>query len=373
MDDTDREGLANEFTLADVEPGARGEYYPLITDSALASILDSLGTAPNFRECMRQCALTLHQATQADGASVFRLVGQGPGQELEQLHSVGFPGALAQMTLHMGLTSSFSGAAAKQGRLILSRDPAADPRVPEAYRQLLSDAGFKTLAALPLLLHAQVVGAVALGWRARVNLSEHDCAMLMRIAYGIAIAVEHDLREVESTSDSLTGVFNRREFDARMPEVLQRYRDLQRPLTMAVLDLDDFKQCNDQHGHLLGDEILKAAARLMQARVLMQGGEVFRIGGEEFVLLLPERDASGGKTLVAEICSEFAKQRFVGRDGEGFGVTMSAGIAQYDPAANESVQGLFGRADHAMYRAKMGGKDRIEQADAAAPTDSEDG
>ena len=364
MATTEQHDVGSEFTLADVDPGKGREVYPLISEGALAAILSSLGTAPSFRDCMRQCALTLHQWTHADGASVFRLV--GGGEELEQVHSVGFPRAVAEMTQQMSLNKSFTGSAAREKRLILCRNPATDQRVPVVYRQLLVDEGFQTLVAIPLMMHAEVVGAISLGWRERVNLSERDCDMLMHIGFGIAIAVDHDLREFESTRDGLTGLYNRREFDARMPQLLQICRQSGTPLSLAVLDLDDFKYCNDRHGHLLGDEILKAAAKLMQAHMLMQSGDVFRIGGEEFVLLLPRQSAADCGSLVEGICADFAAESFTGRNGQPFGVTMSAGIAEYDQTSMETPRDLFGRADQAMYQAKESGKNRVMIATTAA-------
>lgn len=329
----------------------------LVASAALQSILRSLGTAPNFRDCMRACALTLHQSTHADGATIYRMSKQG--HQLEQIHSVGFPREFTRSSQHIDLHDSLTGQAILERQLILSAEAGQDERIPEPFRQQLADSGFKSVASLPLLMHGDVVGAITLGWRRRVRLNADEQRLLMDIGYGIAIAVEHDLREFESTRDALTGLRNRRDFDAQLPELIRACVATGTPISLAMLDLDDFKSCNDTHGHLMGDEILKTLASLITSHMLMERGDGFRIGGEEFVIVLPGLAALDAHSLIDEIRGELMRCEFSARNGERFHISLSAGIAEYDAGARESLSALFSRADQAMYAAKAQGKNRV--------------
>ncbi len=346
----------DDFTLADVDVMGQEDAVPLVANTALRAILQSLGTAPSFRECMRECALTLHQWTHADGATVFRLA--TGGHELEQIHSVGFPREMTERSQRLPLYGTLTGLAVRQKQLIFSQQIPTDDLIPEDYRRDLALDGMQTVLALPLLMHAQVVGAITLAWRRKLHLSEADRDLLMSIGYGIAIAVEHDLREFESTRDGLTGLLNRRAFDQRLPELRNACRRASSPLALAMLDLDDFKICNDTHGHLVGDEILRTTAGQITANMLLERGDVFRIGGEEFVLLLPNCGDEQALGLVHRIARTVANQEYSGRDGERFHVTLSAGIALYDFASSEPLSEFYARADQAMYTAKQTGKNR---------------
>ena len=161
--------------------------------------------------------------------------------------------------------------------------------------------------------------------------------------------------EAEAQSDGLTGLGNRRHLDQRLPQLLQRAQDQGLPLTMALIDLDFFKQINDRHGHAIGDKVLVEMAR--QLRENTRGSDVLaRIGGEEFLIVFA--DMTGAQAY--EAC-ERLRVRVAAHDWEMLApqlkVTLSIGLAYappYDMAA------LFDEADRAMYRAKQGGRNRVE-------------
>ena len=161
--------------------------------------------------------------------------------------------------------------------------------------------------------------------------------------------------EADIQRDPLTGLGNRRAVDHRLPALLRDTAAAGRPVTLAILDLDHFKQVNDRHGHLVGDRVLVATAQLLRECV-RQADLVARIGGEEFLAVLPDADES----LALEVC-ERIRQRVAGHDwasvAPGLAVTLSAGLAS-SPPYDETA--LATRADQALYRAKARGRNGVE-------------
>lgn len=159
-----------------------------------------------------------------------------------------------------------------------------------------------------------------------------------------------------ATRDELTGVYNRR----WLMEMLQKEKDRTdregQPFCICLVDLDHFKRINDTYGHSAGDVVLKSFAHTT-ARTLRASDVVARYGGEEFLLFLPNTHLELAKISVERVRNELALTSFEGLPPE-LRITMSVGIAQY--SSQESISELISRADQATYRAKAGGRDRIE-------------
>lgn len=152
--------------------------------------------------------------------------------------------------------------------------------------------------------------------------------------------------------DALTGVYSRMAYDERIVQELSRWNRYQAPFSYAILDIDHFKRINDTYGHNAGDKALKIVAQLMQSYV-RQSDYVFRIGGEEFVLLLCNTDAGGASAMVDKLRNGIAGSSFHFK-GEPVSVTLSAGITETRPG--DSVESIYERADGALYRAKNSGR-----------------
>jgi len=163
----------------------------------------------------------------------------------------------------------------------------------------------------------------------------------------------------ESIHDPLTGAINRREFERQFQKMLQHSIRHNRPLTVAMLDLDHFKGVNDTHGHQVGDELLKTFCSVVEGN--LRPGDVFaRYGGEEFIAVLPESDAMGARR-VAERLRLLAGGSGVKRNGKMVSTTVSIGLATF-PADGSTVDQLLAAADRALYGAKAAGRDRVEVA-----------
>jgi diguanylate cyclase (GGDEF)-like protein/PAS domain S-box-containing protein len=160
--------------------------------------------------------------------------------------------------------------------------------------------------------------------------------------------------------DHLTGLANRRAFFDTAEIELQRWARQPRPLSLMMIDADHFKQVNDRHGHAAGDAVLRHLAVALSActRAI---DVVARIGGEEFVVLLPDTAIEGAHALAQRIC-ERVTAGAVEVDGERIRYTVSAGVAQMQ-AGVAGLDGLIKHADAALYRAKALGRNRVERWD----------
>ena len=167
--------------------------------------------------------------------------------------------------------------------------------------------------------------------------------------------VENKLREM-ATTDGLTGALNRRRLMELGHDELERSRRYDRPLGLIMFDVDHFKKVNDTRGHAAGDEVLRVLTAT--ARETLRGADVLgRIGGEEFAVLLPETDLTAA-SKAAERLRFAAEAMRLECDGQTFSVTVSLGVVLLNK--DESLEDLFKRADQALYRAKEGGRNRVE-------------
>ena len=166
-------------------------------------------------------------------------------------------------------------------------------------------------------------------------------------------------REVEASTDALTGVLQRRAFLERAAQSLAQCLQLQRPLALLMIDLDHFKEKNDSYGHAVGDLVLREAAKRL-GTTLRAGDLLGRYGGEEFVITLPF--ATQAQALeVAERLRRQIGASPIQVDGHALTQTLSIGVASA-PADATALEALIIRADQALYAAKHAGRDRIKVA-----------
>jgi two-component system, cell cycle response regulator len=176
------------------------------------------------------------------------------------------------------------------------------------------------------------------------------------------ISAEEDARWIVetryswSTVDGLTKAYNRRYLIEQIDRELGAAGRTGRPLALVMFDLDHFKNINDTHGHLAGDQVLREIVALTQQH--LRPGEVFaRYGGEEFALLMPGADLRGAAALAEEIRAEVAAHVFA-FEGQTSSMTISAGVAQADEDTR-SADDLIRSADEQLYAAKRGGRNRV--------------
>ncbi|MDX6414608.1 MAG: hypothetical protein QOH23_2018 [Gaiellaceae bacterium] len=169
----------------------------------------------------------------------------------------------------------------------------------------------------------------------------------------------HRIVERQALVDGLTGLANRRQCEETLTDELARVQRFGGSLAVVVADLDWFKDVNDRHGHPAGDTVLRAFAELLQEE-LRDVDLAGRWGGEEFLMVLPGTDLTGGARVAERIRAVFAGRIMLALDRTPIPVTASFGVAASPPAHTSSE--LFAAADAAMYQAKRGGKNRVETA-----------
>jgi diguanylate cyclase len=165
--------------------------------------------------------------------------------------------------------------------------------------------------------------------------------------------------ERAAITDQLTGVLNRRGTIELLERAQAETRGQGMKLAVAVIDIDHFKRFNDRFGHALGDEVLRFVARHVADRIAPKGGTIGRIGGEEFVAILPDRDIMAATAIIDRARAELASQIIRNAvDGSSMGrVSFSGGVA--GDRAEDDCDSLIARADKALYSAKRMGRDRV--------------
>jgi diguanylate cyclase (GGDEF)-like protein len=171
------------------------------------------------------------------------------------------------------------------------------------------------------------------------------------------IASAAELERVAST-DALTEVANRRAVTAQFEQLLSQSHLQQQPLGVLLIDIDHFKRINDHHGHLAGDAVLRESAKRMQA-VLPEGARFGRWGGEEFIAILPDTEPDQARLIAEQVRRAIADAGF-DVDGQQIPVSISVGVAAAPRPERRGIDRLVATADAALYRAKHGGRNRVE-------------
>jgi diguanylate cyclase (GGDEF)-like protein/PAS domain S-box-containing protein len=305
----------------------------------LAGVTDAHAARPAICRAARELA----------GAKTVILYEPDPkGQELVSTAVVG-----AQIEqIHLPFTGQPSGAATafSSGRTLFVADLSDSAVIAQPVRETL---GVESALWQPVVRNGVPIGVLTLAWGKRVeDPGERVLSLVGLLAAEAAVAIERaDLLarlEAVARTDDLTGLANRRAWDEHLPRELARAERDERPLCVAMLDLDRFKDYNDHRGHQAGDRLLKQVAATWR-EMLRPSDLLARYGGEEFGLVLPHCPLDVGLEVVERL-----------RTFTIAGQTCSAGLAAWD--GEESPDDLVKRADAALYEAKKAGRDQAVAA-----------
>ncbi|MFQ3611203.1 MAG: GGDEF domain-containing protein, partial [Fimbriimonadales bacterium] len=161
----------------------------------------------------------------------------------------------------------------------------------------------------------------------------------------------------ESALDPLTQLFNRRALDAQLQHMTQLNSLFGYPAVLILLDIDHFKQVNDQYGHLVGDEVLKEVARRTIGVCKRKGDFVARYGGEEFAVVLREATLKEGRAIAQRIAEAIRSEPVRISDELELAITVSLGVSQLQPG--ETPESWLQRTDQRLYQAKHEGRNRL--------------
>lgn len=215
---------------------------------------------------------------------------------------------------------------------------------------------------VPMMAYGEAVGLLTLNLPAAESLSESRRRLATTVAEHIALALanlklQESLRR-QSIRDPLTGLFNRRYMEESLEREMRRAGRARHPVGVIMLDLDHFKPFNDTHGHEVGDALLREVGAVLQRSI--RGEDIAcRYGGEEFILILPEASLRDSAQRAEQI-RDAIRAISVVHGTEAVGpVTVSLGVAIY-PEDGRSAESVLRSADAALYRAKAGGRNRVE-------------
>jgi diguanylate cyclase (GGDEF)-like protein len=167
-----------------------------------------------------------------------------------------------------------------------------------------------------------------------------------------------------SITDSLTGIYNRGYLSERLPQEIRRSIRYNRSLSLILCDIDHFKSVNDNFGHMAGDAVLKGFVDCITASIRDQIDWTARYGGEEFLLVLPETDFSGARHLAERLRVAVSDKRYM-VDDKAIRITSSFGVSGFSPdmrIRNLSADDMLSHLDKYLYKAKNGGRNRVEGA-----------
>jgi diguanylate cyclase len=169
-------------------------------------------------------------------------------------------------------------------------------------------------------------------------------------------AIEIDKERKESRTDCLSGVSNRKGFAEKMALMVAEARHEDHPLSLVLVDVDHFKWINDTHGHQAGDRVVAQVGKFFYDN-LTEADFVARYGGDEFALLIPQRELSDAVAVCERIRVEITRVNFGTNAGQEVAVTFSIGVALLE--VDEAAEDLFERADKALYGAKENGRNKV--------------
>ncbi len=270
------------------------------------------------------------------------------GLHTERVHTLSFP-----------VGEGVAGWVALHGEAALIDDVARDPRfVPlsEHHTPIAS------MICVPLTARGQRVGVVTTTSDQPGAFSTQHLELVRFLATTIALDIENVRLHRVAVTDPLTGAYNREFLSQRLPAEIEAAVAGDRPLSVALIDLDEFKRINDAHGHLVGDHVLSEIARRL--RTAIRGGDLLvRYGGEEFLAVLPRADAGRAWEVGERMRQRVSETPIEVASGQRVIMTLSVGVAQLrTQPALESAHQLTDRADAALYSAKRHGRNRVEVA-----------
>jgi GAF domain-containing protein len=271
-------------------------------------------------------------------------------------------------------------------RKLTVEQQASDLELPAGTRESMQAFGDKTYLNVPLVFNDEPIGLLVLVERDRErHFSAEEIALAQALGEQAASAIEHarlyKAVQEQAITDGLTGLFNHRYFYERLDQEIARAHRYGGPVSLLMIDIDDFKRFNDRHGHVMGDEMLRRVADLL-SRQLREVDLAARYGGEEFAVVLPNTGVEpegaapqqaqpgevgppafrgghrDGARAVAERIRHEIETAHLMPDGRSAHLTVSIGIAAFPQLPD--VQDLVRYADGALYTAKRRGKNRVE-------------
>ena len=304
----------------------------------LIDLIGEMNQAPGLQSVLERLGHGVSRFFAGDGVGIWVRSALGPDLQLVVQVGESYP---AQLTAHDRWVPGVLAGGLAQARLAGSHVSHPSVAVP------LADA------------RGTAIGLLVLTPTRRSEYTPPELAFLRSVIGHATLAIQnalaYDQTEALSRTDPLTGLQNRREFDRVLKQEVDRATRYQRFLSLVMVDVDHFKRINDERGHPAGDWALQRVAELMRV-VRMRGSDAaFRIGGEEFAVLLTETDKAGALAMAERLRQTTEGMKFF---ADGAGITLSLGVATFPVDARDGEE-LLRRADRALYEAKNAGRNLV--------------
>lgn len=311
-----------------------------------ASLVDAgrLLAIIDLQTAMARAALDVDYVMELVAARAAQLTGADAGAVAvaegdEMVYRAASGPAAEHVGLRLRVDASLSGRTVREGVVQRCDDARTDDHIDGAAARTV---GATSLLCVPLCHDGRALGVLTVYARAAAAFDDADAALLAPLASVVAAhmahAVEFERRWFESRHDVLTGLGNRRCYDERLAKEVARAERYGHPLSLVLLDLDRFKAVNDSEGHPAGDEVLRSVGRVL--RGVRSGDDCFRVGGDEFALLLPDTPAAGARVVADRVAAAIAA---------GGRVTASTGVVTWKSG---DAQALHAAADADLLQVK---------------------
>lgn len=259
--------------------------------------------------------------------------------------------------LSFSAEETMAGAAVRERKMIYIENHITDSRVPHHSVHRRGSEKPLQIVALPLLAKGNEIGAVVLEHpREKQTPVRVEEVLLMTLANHAAAALENARLYEMAVEDGLTKVFVNRYFQFRLAEEVEHVKRYKSHLSLVLVDLDHFKSINDNYGHQVGDKILIATAQMMK-KTFRSSDVVCRYGGDEFAIILPRTDGEEAVPIAERLRHEVEKLDFPVDPKIVLRVTLSVGVSSWQQPMDREA--LIKAADHALYAAKTGGRNRV--------------
>lgn len=325
---------------------------------ALFEFTNILGTTPHLAELARRMVDTIERIVAYD-ACTLSLAGEEHGNprlvSSKGLESRGLNGKVPWQDLVRWVLQTC------QARLI--EDLQLEP---DLHPDEIVGTHFRSLIAVPLLIQGRCIGVLVVAQRAPDAFSQDDLRLMFIIANQAALAIQNARLYQEafqaSITDGLTGLYNHNYFREQLASKLESARDTNGILSLLFADIDLFKETNDRYGHLVGDEVLRKVAGIIQTHV-PPGGLAARYGGEEFAVILPGAPCAEAVAIAERIRAAVCARPVVETQGASVTASVSIGVATYPvhtAGHSNPITALVAAADEQLLiGAKQGGRNRV--------------